>query len=64
MKVIKITLNGGMGLFVPFDELDKFDAYIADIQELKGIEMSEKDYHQIPVSNQSNIFFNKALKAQ
>lgn len=62
MKVIKITLNGGMELFVPFDELNKFNAHLADIQDLEGIEMSEKDYGKVPVSNQSNIFFKQVLK--
>lgn len=64
MKIIKITLNGGLILFVPFDEINKFSAHIADIRELEGIEMSEKDYHRIPASNQSNIFFKEALKTK
>jgi len=57
MKIVKITLSEGVELFVPFDELDKFDARIADIRELKGIEMAEKDYNRMPISNQSDIFF-------
>lgn len=57
MKVVEIKLSDGVELFVPFDELDKFDAHIADIRELRGIEMSKEDYNKIPISNQSKIFF-------
>lgn len=51
MKIVKINFNDGMELFIPFDELDKFEASIADIQRLEGIEMTEEDYHKLPGVN-------------
>ena len=63
MKVVKVTIAGDIKLFIKFDELDNFDAYIADIHKLEGIEMTEKDYNNIPISNQSHIFFKHTLKA-
>lgn len=57
MEIVKITLVGGMELFVAFNELTKFKAQIANIEKLEGLAMEEKDFHAIPVSNQSAIFF-------
>lgn len=59
MKIVKITLRGGMELHVAFDELTKFKAFIANIYRLEGIDMSEKDYHAIPADNRTAMFFDK-----
>ena len=64
VAVVKITLVGGMELYVSFDELPSFKANIANIEKLEGLEMSQKDYHAIPASNQSEMFFDQVLKTK
>ena len=64
MKVVKATLHGGIELFIPFDELNKFSTHVADIDKLEGVELTEKDYYKIPASNQHRIFFKEDLKAE
>lgn len=62
MKIVKVTLNGGMVLFIPFEELNEFDvseASIVGIQELEAVEMPEKDYNELPGLNINQRTFMK-----
>ena len=56
-EVVKVTLERGMKLYILFEDLTKFKANIANISKLEPIIMSDKKYSEIPISNQSDIFF-------